>query len=110
MTLKPARPTAEELLQGQQEDETARNLLAATFAITRERLKLSQRDASIRMGVSQSHVCAIESGKRIRLSTLQRYARAPGGRLVMTLELDEEANEDDESESMAVRPRRKRTP
>jgi transcriptional regulator with XRE-family HTH domain len=55
---------------------------------TRERLGVSQQTVARRLGVSQPNISRIEGEKDVRLSTVERYVRALGGRLRITAEFD----------------------
>lgn len=64
-----------------------RRSLAAGLTARRVEMGLSQTQVAARMGTSQSAVARMESGAAdIRLSTLERYAAALGGRLDWRLE------------------------
>lgn len=64
-----------------------RRRLAEHLVERRQRLRLSQTEVGARMGTSQSAVARLEAGEAdIRLSTLERYARAVDGRLRWRLE------------------------
>ena len=64
------------------EFETARELIAA-----RGLAGLTQGEVAQRMGTTQSVIALLESGKQIpSLRTVQRYARAVGGRAVVRIE------------------------
>ena len=66
------------------EDEFA---LASTLITARMNAKLSQAELATRMGTSQSTVARLESGSaKPSLSTLQRFARATGTRVRVSLE------------------------
>lgn len=65
-------------------DAEVRAMLWLELAAYREQLGLTQSDIAERMGVRQSTVSDFERGAEPRLSTLQRYARALGGRLELT--------------------------
>ncbi len=60
----------------------ARELIAA-----RTRAGLSQEEVAKRMGTTQSAVARLESGKRPpSMRTMQRFAQAVGGHLVLRIE------------------------
>ena len=62
---------------------------AAVLADHRRAAGLSQTELAARMGTSQSSVARIEAGEvDPRVSTLERYAAALGGRLDVTLRFD----------------------
>ena len=64
------------------EFEMARQLIEA-----RTRAHLTQTEVAQRMGTTQSVVARLESGKRPpSLRTVQRYAQAVGGRVVLRIE------------------------
>ncbi len=64
------------------EFEMARELIDA-----RIRARMTQDDVAKRMGTTQSVVARLESGKRPpSLRTIQRYAQAVGGRMVVRIE------------------------
>lgn len=64
------------------EFELARQLIEA-----RTRAHLTQTDVAQRMGTTQSVVARLEGGKQApSLRTMQRYAQAVGGRLVLRIE------------------------
>lgn len=64
------------------EFETARELIAA-----RSLAGLTQGEVAQRMGTTQSVIARLESGKQApSLRTVQRYARAVGGRAVVRIE------------------------
>lgn len=64
------------------EFDMARQLIEA-----RTRAHMTQGDVAERMGTTQSVVARLESGKRPpSLRTVQRYAEAVGGRLVLRIE------------------------
>ena len=67
--------------------------LAGEFAIAREmiaaraRAGLSQSEVAQRMGTTQSVVARLESGKRPpSMRTVERFAQAVGGHLVLRIE------------------------
>lgn len=64
------------------EFDMARQLIEA-----RTRAHLTQTEVAQRMGTTQSVVARLESGKRPpSLRTVQRYAQAVGGRVVLRIE------------------------
>lgn len=64
------------------EFETAHALIAA-----RARAGLTQSEVAQRMGTTQSAVARLESGRREpSMRTVQRYAQAVGGRVVVRIE------------------------
>jgi len=61
--------------------------LAATLIDARTRAKLSQAELAKKMSTSQSTIARLESGTaKPSLSTLERFAKATGTRLRVTLE------------------------
>ncbi len=61
--------------------------LASMLIAARTRANLTQAELAEKMGTSQSTVARLESGvAKPSLSTLQRYAKATGARLKITLE------------------------
>jgi predicted transcriptional regulator len=52
---------------------------AYALADIRRRLAVTQREVAERMGVSQSRVSAIESGRNAELNTIRSYVAALGG-------------------------------
>lgn len=70
-------------------DEDDYQRLITSMAATRDCLGLSQPEVADAMGTKQSAVSRLESGLQdARYSTLQRYARAVGGRFVSRLVFD----------------------
>jgi transcriptional regulator with XRE-family HTH domain len=55
----------------------------------RQKLKLSQEEVALRMGVNQAAVSKLEGREDTHVGTLQNYIRALGGRLVMRAAFDE---------------------
>ena len=53
----------------------------ASLALLRRQRGLIQAQVAVRLGMSQSDVSKLERRQDLRLSTLQAYARALGGRL-----------------------------
>ena len=61
--------------------------LASMLIAARARANLTQAELAAKMGTSQSTVARLESGAaKPSLTTLQRYAKATGARLKITLE------------------------
>jgi transcriptional regulator with XRE-family HTH domain len=61
--------------------------LASMLIAARTRANLTQAEVAEKMGTSQSTVARLESGAaKPSLATLQRYAKATGARLKITLE------------------------
>jgi transcriptional regulator with XRE-family HTH domain len=60
------------------------------LAETRERRGLSQRALAEAMGTTQANVSHVERGDALRISTLQRYAQALGGRLQIGVAFEDE--------------------
>ena len=74
------------------EDDAARTALVVRLREHRSEQGLSQRAVAKKMGTIQSAVSELEHGTTDpRLSTLQRFARAIGGRIVLELEVGEDA-------------------
>lgn len=67
-------------------DVADHRVLGAALGDARRALGLLQTDVAKAIGAGQSAVSDIERGVSCRLPTLQRYARAVGVRLVVTLE------------------------
>jgi hypothetical protein len=65
---------------------------AETLAAARLRAGLTQAEIGRRMGISQSDVSKLERRGDARVSTLQAYARALGGRLRLSIELQQDAD------------------
>ena len=63
-----------------------------TLSGARLRAGLTQAEIGRRMGISQSDVSKLERRGDSRVSTLQAYARALGGRLHLTIELPQDAD------------------
>ncbi len=78
--------------RAQAQDVAARQAVAIRLTTARHKNGISQRAVAAAMGTSQSAVSELEQGTTPdpRISTLQRWARAVGGRLVITVETDEE--------------------
>jgi DNA-binding transcriptional regulator YiaG len=55
----------------------------------RQKLKLSQEEVASRMGVNQAAVSKLEGREDSRVATLQSYAQALGGRLVLKVVFDD---------------------
>lgn len=92
--MKTLKPLKAELLADEKTRE-AYDALADEFEMARQlieartRAHMTQSDVAERMGTTQSVVARLESGKRPpSLRTVQRYAEAVGGRLVLRIELD----------------------
>jgi ribosome-binding protein aMBF1 (putative translation factor) len=61
--------------------------VAKTLIAARARAGLSQAEVAARMGTTQSVIARLESGKRLpSLRTVERFARAVGGRAVLRIE------------------------
>lgn len=63
-----------------------------SLAGARLRAGLTQAEIGRRMGISQSDVSKLERRGDARVSTLEAYARALGGRLRITVELPQDAD------------------
>ena len=61
----------------------------ASLASLRRQRGLTQAQVAVRLGMSQSDVSKLERRQDLRLSTLQAYARALGGRLQPVFVADE---------------------
>lgn len=74
------------------EQGAARRLAAIRLAAIRRHLGLTQAIVAERMGVRQERVSAIERGDPIaaKVSTLASYVEALGGRLDVTVEIDDQ--------------------
>ena len=61
--------------------------LAQELIAARARAGMSQTEVAQRMGTTQSVIARMESGKRMpSMRTVQRYALAVGGRVVLRIE------------------------
>jgi predicted transcriptional regulator len=64
-----------------------RHALSGQLTELRHQLGISQAEVAARMGTSQSAVARFESGDLdVRLSTVERYATAVGGKLEWRIE------------------------
>ena len=72
----------------EEEFDLARMLIRARMAAG-----LTQEELARRMGTSQSAIARMEAGHTPSLKTLQKFARATGHRLKITLEAMEEPQE-----------------
>lgn len=83
------------------DDASLRHRLVAELVAHRKAQGLSQVDVATRLGVSQATVSEAEAGPGSdagpRLSSLQRYARAVGCKLVVSVDAMHWAGEGDES-------------
>ncbi len=87
---------AKTLIERWKQDPTTKaeyDALAGEYAIAREliaarsRAGLSQTEVAQRMGTTQSVVARLESGKRPpSMRTVERFAQAVGGRVVLRIE------------------------
>jgi transcriptional regulator with XRE-family HTH domain len=78
-------------LPGFRELARRRRSALAGLVAQRRAAGLSQADVAARMGTSQPAVARLEAGNvDVRLSTLERYAAAVGGRLRLRLDQDGE--------------------
>jgi predicted transcriptional regulator len=67
-----------------------RHALCGQLTALRHQLRISQVELASRMGTSQSAVARFEAGDLdVRLSTVERYAAALGGKLEWRIEHDE---------------------
>lgn len=65
---------------------TNRRVLQRQLAERRAALGMTQTEAAVLMGTSQSSIARLESGEHdVRVSTLERYAAALGCSIAMTL-------------------------
>lgn len=79
------------MLPGFRELAELRQQALADLVATRRAAGLSQAEVAERMGTSQPAVARLEAGNvDVRLSTLERYAAAVGGRLRLRLDDREE--------------------
>ena len=68
-----------------------RHALSGQLTALRHRIGLSQAEVAQRMGTSQSAVARFEAGDLdVRLSTVERYASALGGKLEWRIEHEHE--------------------
>jgi DNA-binding XRE family transcriptional regulator len=67
------------------DDETQRGRVVLELVTLREAFGLTQTDIGKRMGVEQPTVSQFENGADPRLSTLQRYARALGAKVMIVV-------------------------
>lgn len=89
--MEARRPGAAAEIERHAADAGERHRLVAELASERHRRGLSHKQVAERMGVKPSAVAELEHGAVDPcLSTLQRYARALGGRLVTDIEMPEE--------------------
>jgi DNA-binding XRE family transcriptional regulator len=89
--MEQRRPGAAAEIERHAADAGERHRLVAELANRRNRMGLSHAQVAERMGVKPTAVADLEKGAvDPRLSTLQRYARALGGRLVTDIEMPEE--------------------
>lgn len=74
------------------EQQAALRVAGLRLGEVRKRLGLSQVDVANRMGVSQARVSAIETAtlRDIKVSTLAAYAEALGGRLGVSIDVDDQ--------------------
>jgi transcriptional regulator with XRE-family HTH domain len=78
------------VLPGFRELAQRRQRALADLVATRRAAGLSQAEVAERMGTSQPAVARLEAGNvDVRLSTLERYAVAVGGRLRLRLDRSE---------------------
>jgi DNA-binding XRE family transcriptional regulator len=78
----------------------------ATLAALRRGLGLTQAQVARRLRITQSDVSKLERRENVQLSTLQAYARALGGRLLVTFDDGETTRE----VQIAPRPNGSRRP
>jgi transcriptional regulator with XRE-family HTH domain len=97
-TTQPWEALRRELITSPEaEQRVARLKLIMLLAETRERRRLSQRALAETMGTTQANVSRVERGDDLRVSTLQRYAQALGGRLQIDV-----AFEDDDTTALVT--------
>jgi transcriptional regulator with XRE-family HTH domain len=97
-TTQPWEALRRELITSPEaEQRVARLKLIMLLAETRERRGLSQRALAETMGTTQANVSRVERGDDLRVSTLQRYAQALGGRLQIDV-----AFEDDDTTALVT--------
>ena len=85
------RPGAAAEIERHAADAGERHRLVSALANRRHRMGLTHAQVAERMGTKPRDVADLEAGAvDPRLSTLQRYARALGGRLVTDIEMPEE--------------------
>lgn len=66
--------------------------LEGEFAVVEELIKararagLTQAQVAERLGISQPAIARIEGGRNLSVKTLERYAKATGGKLRITIE------------------------
>lgn len=63
-------------------------VIGQMLRMIRENQKLSQADIAERMGLKQPAIARLERQKDVKLSTLQEWASATGGELVLSLRRD----------------------
>lgn len=73
-------------------EQAALRVAGLRLGEVRKRLHLSQNEVAERMGVSQARVSAIETAtlRDIKVSTLVAYAEALGGRLGVSIDVDDQ--------------------
>lgn len=59
--------------------------IAKSLQQAREKAKLTQKEIAKRMGTTQSVISRIESGRNVSINTLEKYARACGKHLELSL-------------------------
>lgn len=70
------------------EEQAAEFNVAQELIAARARAGLTQRDVAERMGTTQSVIARLEGGMRApSMRTVQRYAQAVGGRVVVRIEV-----------------------
>jgi transcriptional regulator with XRE-family HTH domain len=90
-TTQPWEALRRELITSPEAEQRVSRLnLIMLLAETRERRGLSQRALAATMGTTQANVSRVERGDDLRVSTLQRYAQALGGRLQIGVEFEDE--------------------
>jgi transcriptional regulator with XRE-family HTH domain len=97
-TTQPWEALRRELITSPKAEQRVAGLkLIMLLAETRERRGLSQRALAETMGTTQANVSRVERGDDLRVSTLQRYAQALGGRLQIDV-----AFEDDDTTALVT--------
>ncbi len=90
-TTQPWEALRRELITSPEAEQRISRLnLIMLLAETRERRGLSQRALAATMGTTQANVSRVERGDDLRVSTLQRYAQALGGRLQIGVAFEDE--------------------
>lgn len=81
------RPSFDDLVAHAEADATTRHNVVVALTAARVRAGVTQERVAQRMGCPGRLVADVESGAvDVRLSTLQRYARAVGARILVDVE------------------------